>query len=106
MPYHDDERRRTGPFGYPLDDSAALTLEEREATQGTTPPAIADPGQQAEYTELNSRIAEAESALAANEALADSQERDLRYEGVPGGRGVWDMAPRPPVARSRPPAGA
>ncbi len=82
MPYHDDERRRTGPFGYPLDDPAALALEEREATQGTTPPAITDPGQQAEYIELNAKIGEAESSLATNEALADSQERDLRNEGV------------------------
>lgn len=98
MPYHDDERRRTGPFGYPLDDPAA--------TQGTTPPAIADLGQQAEYIELNARIAGAEAKVAADEALADARERDLRNEGVPGGRGVWDMAPRPPVARSRPPAGA
>ncbi len=46
------------------------------------PSTIPNANDQAEYTELNSQIAEAEAKVAVNEALADSQERDLRHEGV------------------------
>ena len=45
-----------------------------------TPPVNANT--QAEYIELNAQIAKAEAKLAADEALADAQERDLRREGV------------------------
>ncbi len=42
MPFHDDKRTRTGPFGYRLDDPAALALEGRAATRRGAASAFAD----------------------------------------------------------------
>ena len=46
------------------------------------PSTIPNAIEQAELIGLNSQIAKAEAKVAADEALADAQERDLRREGV------------------------